>query len=500
MQSWISHKSTQGVCPETAQFFSTPVGAALLQRIVMAEFQTTHFGCGGIRAIQEFLQLSTLSNFVASSEGALQAFSERYDQHIIDFAAKEEARLATNLKRKKITAGLDELFRGRHPCLVAIEVVSDFILLEKFTDDRTADTWSKELKPRIDGLNLELGQVVSDLCGGIRACTDNLGATHIPELFHAQQELTKATAAALASQERQFVNELADAERKLEKAVAKHGQDSQMAQEATIVRNCRRHGLECRTERRKKVQAAKKELGRIHHPIDLKFGKLQTVEVIAKGFKTQLEIVETCAKEASLSKSSMNRLQKAGRAFDAIVVYVTSFFAVYWAFVTDLKLLKEQELLFNEVLFPLSYLTMMWRRLPKKMREELTPLKTSLEARLKEASYSEAQKNEWMLKSKELAEIYQRSSSCVEGRNGMLSLYYHRFHRLNVRGLKALTVVHNFHTRRADGTTAAERLFNSKHEDLFESLVANVSIPGRPRQQHHDLQKRQLGRQNRLVA
>ena len=114
--------------------------------------------------------------------------------------------ISTKMKRRKITAGLDEMFRGQCPCLVAIELVSGFILLEKFTENRTAETWCKELTPRMNELNLELGQVVSDLCGGIRACTNELGAQHIPELFHAQYEITKATAGALNAQKREFEN------------------------------------------------------------------------------------------------------------------------------------------------------------------------------------------------------------------------------------------------------------------------------------------------------
>ena len=86
---------------------------------------------------------------------------------------------------------------------------------------------------------------------------------------------------------------------------------------------------------------------------------------------------------------------------------------------------------------------------------------------------------------KELAETFQRSSSCVEGRNGALSLNHHRFHRLNERSLRVLTIVHNFDVRRLDETTAAERFFEAKHENLFESLVTNVAIPGKPQSQRH---------------
>ena len=79
------------------------------------------------------------------------------------------------------------------------------------------------------------------------------------------------------------------------------------------------------------------------------------------------------------------------------------------------------------------------------------------------------------------ADLFQRRSSCVEGRNGQLSLHHHGRHRLSDRTLAALTAVHNFHIRRADSTTAAERLFGRTHPPLFEQLLLRVPLPPRPR-------------------
>jgi hypothetical protein len=56
---------------------------------------------------------------------------------------------------------------------------------------------------------------------------------------------------------------------------------------------------------------------------------------------------------------------------------------------------------------------------------------------------------------KECVNLFQRSSSCVEGRNGQLALRHHNLHRLNERTLGALTTIHNFYLKRNDGTTAA---------------------------------------------
>jgi hypothetical protein len=179
---------------------------------------------------------------------------------------------------------------------------------------------------------------------------------------------------------------------------------------------------------------------------------------------------------------------------------VSELLLIYTAFVEGLNLGFEQEKFFNEVIFPLSYLKMIWRRLPRKAKEENRKLLQSLEARIRDAPWPEKLKQELMKKGQEMADTFQRSSSCVEGRNGVLSLNYHRFHRLNERALKALTIVHNFDVRRADGTTAAERFFEVKHENLFDSLVINVRIPGEPKQQYHDIEKRQLGWEKRRTA
>jgi|GEM_PF-1729737 len=79
---------------------------------------------------------------------------------------------------------------------------------------------------------------------------------------------------------------------------------------------------------------------------------------------------------------------------------------------------------------------------------------------------------------RECANIFQRSSSCVEGRNGQLALHHHSLHKIRPRKLRALTVVHHYY--RPSGPTPAERLFRTQHEDLFTWLADHVDLPARP--------------------
>ena len=73
-----------------------------------------------------------------------------------------------------------------------------------------------------------------------------------------------------------------------------------------------------------------------------------------------------------------------------------------------------------------------------------------------------------------------RSSSCVEGRNGVLRLGHHGRGGLSERALAALTVLHNYWIGRGDGTTAAGRFFGREPEDLFDWLLQRFPELPRP--------------------
>ncbi|WP_339135107.1 MAG: DUF6399 domain-containing protein [Candidatus Electrothrix sp. GW3-4] len=82
---------------------------------------------------------------------------------------------------------------------------------------------------------------------------------------------------------------------------------------------------------------------------------------------------------------------------------------------------------------------------------------------------------------KECAQFFQRSSSCVKGRNAQLSLRHHGIHRLSDSHLQAQTVIHNVHIKREDNTTPALRFFEAEHGNLLEHLLNNMDYPPRPR-------------------
>jgi hypothetical protein len=70
---------------------------------------------------------------------------------------------------------------------------------------------------------------------------------------------------------------------------------------------------------------------------------------------------------------------------------------------------------------------------------------------------SPSEKNRLQVYAVQLADVCQRSSANVEGRNGYLALRHHQLRILDRPSKRAcLTAGHNFSLTRLDGTTAAE--------------------------------------------
>ena len=79
---------------------------------------------------------------------------------VIAFGQEERKRLAENMNPKQVTVCEDETF---HPqvCLVAIEPVANFILLERYADNRKAKTWTRMMKEATADLSIEIVQATA---------------------------------------------------------------------------------------------------------------------------------------------------------------------------------------------------------------------------------------------------------------------------------------------------------------------------------------------------
>lgn len=245
--------------------------------------------------------------------------------------------------------------------------------------------------------------------------------------------------------------------------------------------NLRRIGLMDRTKRRQDVREAKRSLGENYHPVNIETGNLESVEKIESRLNMHMSVIEEKCREAELSESSLKRVQKAKGMIGAMVAYLRFFFIVLKGFVDALGMKKEEAVFFQEILIPLAYFEETIRKQPTLRRKKMELIIEELKKKAREGPWLENELEEKMGKAKEIARMFQRSSSCVEGRNGVLSLKHHSFHAVSERTLSVLTVIHNYQIKREDESTAAERFFGNKPSDLFEYMLDKIPMLRRPR-------------------
>ena len=131
-------------------------------------------------------------------------------------AEQQRRQLGAGMAPRTITVCEDETF---HPelCLVGLEPVSNFILLERYAEHRSAESWTAALATALSGLPVQVIQATSDEAKGLcRHVQTDLGAQHAPDLFHLQHEIAKATGLPLVRQVKAAEQALADAQARLD--------------------------------------------------------------------------------------------------------------------------------------------------------------------------------------------------------------------------------------------------------------------------------------------
>ena len=500
LRYWLARKNSIDAHPVLIEFFENPVGIAFLHRLVTAaHFSFTKDGTASIHNVSNFLEESGLSAFVASSYSSQRRVSKQLDDNIIQFGKIENERLGQQMPGKKITLCEDETF---HPeiCLVAIEPVSNFILVEKYAMDRKTKTWDEAVCDGLENLPVEVIQVASDEGRSlISHALKGLKVHHSPDCFHVIYEIGRGTCGALMSKIRKAEKEHENA---IKQALKIENEKEKFDGAEKRPRGRRPH-FEERIEQAKQkeqqakedldqarlnqetVRNAKAEIGRVYHPYDLKTGKRQDSDTVS-------ELLSDCFDEIhkatiDLSDRCKDRVNKAQRVVGGMVATIAFFFQMIDIYLDNIQLSDRDKYLMHNYLIPGHYLKLAAskeRDIDRKAdlfekAKELLSIIDELE-NLGEVSF-DCKIEQLEKAARDCAQIFQRSSSCVEGRNAQLALRHQGIHQLSNRHLQALTVMHNYYIRRRDGTTAAERLFEAKPNDLFEFLLDRMNYPARPR-------------------
>ncbi len=425
------------------------------------------------------------------------------DQKIIEFGKLEKDRLARDMPIKEMTAAVDENFMLQNMTLILMDPDSGFILTEQQEDKRDAATWMKVAHAATSGLNVKIVQVTGDEASGIiKFTTELLGAQKVSDLFHVQQDITKGLTSVLARKVQQTEAALkAASEQKtvqLEKLKAIAQNTGATLDEPTpqIAKVGKRLLLEDQSEQKcqqklveiqqdyKEAQNARRAITASYHPYDPCTGDKRSPERLKQELEAAHATLEQISKRTDSTDGQKKKLGKAKASIESMVQTLTFFFLYLQQIMRGLNL-DEQAGREFELLVSVEYVKMALKRCTdKNQRAVIGETLSSLMLRQRDGPWENLDPPTqaiWGEKARQCAAMFQRSSSCVEGRNGVLSLKHHALHKLNTNKLQALTVLHNFFSSRRDGTTAAERFFGQKSRDVFEWLLGAIDLPVRPR-------------------
>jgi hypothetical protein len=142
-QAWRAWQDRLDACPQVVAFFESVPGLAFLHRLVLAlPVVFVAVGACGIRLVCLLLQITGLNRCVGASCGAQQQVNRHVEEAIVAYRREETVRLAQEMPPKDRTVTQEETFTGGL-CLVAIEPVSNSILLEQPAEARDHRPWSE---------------------------------------------------------------------------------------------------------------------------------------------------------------------------------------------------------------------------------------------------------------------------------------------------------------------------------------------------------------------
>ncbi len=244
---------------------------------------------------------------------------------------------------------------------------------------------------------------------------------------------------------------------------------------------------EAARRRADQTREAIRSLSTAYHPVDLQTGELRSAATIEAEFDRAVATIDETVDALDLSDRRRDKVAEAKRVLPKMIALVAFFFTHLNRRLEALGVSEEIASIVRETLVPAFYLQQVARRrCSAAERDRRLALSRTLLARAYAPGSAFAAlpadlRRQLERLADDCAALFVRATSCVEGCNGQLALLHHGLKRLDNQRLAVLRALHNYFLRRADGTTAAERFFESPHDDLLEWLLDHMDLPARPR-------------------
>ena len=463
-----------------SSLWETGAGAAWLVRLVVAVVY--HFGIQqgvGAESLSRFFQAIQIETHVGISPSALRSLKGRLHETIVAYAAAQ-AEHCQPKPGQGICVGADETFFDL-PILVLIELASGFIFTEVKSAKRTYQSWSEQLQSWWHDSQWHCHFLVSDGARAlVKLAVSGIGCVSVPDLFHAMRALGRPLGGRLAralNQTHKQVDKLSEKLAKTTDDVKRQTLDEQLTEALAQQRQGEQN--------QQTYHNALETITTYLHPFSLETAQRQSDDALTTALAAPLQLLAGLA-----PLNNTDPVDKAIATFETLIPDLAAGIQAWWQWTTQALAAETSDMdTQNWVLtamLPWVYWTQQAEktRQPELKRRYLTAASGAFDVLIAHPfteRTDDLQQKRWQHWCLWMSAKYQRTSSAVEGRNGYLSQRRHVTRGFSEQSLKTLTTLHNFGIRRADGSTAAQRLFDYDFPDLFEWVLSHTTDLPLPR-------------------
>jgi len=471
--------------------WETAEGRQWLTRLVIATLYTFGLKRGvGLDTISEFFMRLHLATQVGCSASALRGVMQALEAALLETAMAWEQAGQAHAEVREIIGAVDETFLERM-ILVFMDLPTGYLLLEDVAEDRTYATWKTLVEERLKALGAHVLYLVSDRAKAlVQLAETGLECLSMPDFFHVVHDIVQSYSLPIGQRLHQARQELTKAQEALARRQGQR-QAAQEASEAKALVEMKQADVGRWEEAHHTYRGLLESLSHTLHPFHLSDSTPQT--------SAQVESQLTAAVEGMAALAQRYQLPARHKAMAKVRTQLPALAALvdfWWQGVhQDLEpflLAPKWQQWVHEYLLPMVY----WatqvprtrcRRRKAKMQEALEAVRVAFEQHPITQRLAPDILAEWQAWATDRVKAFQRASSAVEGRNGVLSQLHHNQRGLPRRRYKVWTVLHNFDGRAADGTTPASRFFRRTFPDLFESVLSQIDELPMPRQRRQAL-------------
>ena len=464
-----------------ASFFESEEGRRFILRVVIAAIFVFGITVGvGAKRISLFFTLINISQFAAVSTSRIFKIENDIEELIIKFKDKADSNVKSKASDLDITVGADETFFDHLMLLVLMDLNSGFIFVEKSADKRDHATWENYSLSWMSEFK-KIRCFVSDKAKALlKLAKDSLGVDRMPDLFHMMNDVTTVMKFSFARLKKSNEKSIAEINKQIDK-----DEDNLKNKDTLINIQAKQKTL---SVDQSNYQRNQRKLSAALHPFRILSTHSQTSSDVRQKMESSLAKIRIIQKrhEISDAKKKLDRVERqipdAAKQID-----------LWWGWVnTSLDsedITPELKDWLLHYLLPFIY----WRSQLRKTRSKKIKRYYQISIRNAEVKLNahpmtatlmpkdRQKESAWVNWAQQMTNIFLRTTSAVEGRNGWLSQVHFNGRGLPEKRIESQTAIHNYFLKRDDNTTACERLTGEKPEDLFEYILKNIGPLKEPR-------------------